>query len=252
MSSSFFTSRPAENVVVGIGIYVVVGLVAPKLVASWRKPPSSWNPHAVWTGLAWGIRMSRDNLDDFVTQILVAAGCTPKGAQLVANVLSCADHCGIPSHGVNRADAHVNEIQASLVDPQAVPVVENSSGATSAIHGHNRLGVVRSKLAMETALKLAQQHRVALVTCHASNHCGAAGHWAQMALNQGCIGMLFTNASPFAVPTSSRVQRLGANPFCFFAPATTNNSFQLDMATAAVPVGKVEVLNCLGQPCPRG
>ena len=206
MSSSISTSRPAANVAVGIGIGIAVGLVAPKPVTSWRKKSSSSNPRAVRTGLASGIQMSCDNLDDFVSQILVATGCTPEGAQLVANVLSHADRRGIPSCGVNRADVCVNEIQASLVDPQAVPVVENCSGATAVVHDHNGLGAVTSKLAMETTLKMAQQHGVALVTCHASNNCGAAGQWAQMALDQGCIGMLFANTSLFAVSKRSRVQ----------------------------------------------
>lgn len=259
MSSSFSTSsssRPAANVAVGIGIGIAVGLIVPKIVASWQVKASSSkddpNVHAARSGLASGIRMSRDKLDDFVSQILVGAGCTPEGAKLVANVLTYADSRGIPSHGVNRADAYVNEIRAGLVDPTAVPVIEKCSGSTAVINGNNGLGAVTSELAMETALDLAKQHGVALVTCRASNHYGAAGYWAKMALDRRCIGMSFTNTSPVAVPTRSRERGLGTNPFCFFAPASANDSFQLDMATTTVPIGKVEVLNRLGKPCPRG
>mmetsp|Transcript_8873 Transcript_8873/g.9451 ORF Transcript_8873/g.9451 Transcript_8873/m.9451 type:complete len:324 (-) Transcript_8873:322-1293(-) len=142
---------------------------------------------------------------------------------------------------------------------------------------------------MDTALRLATHYGVSMVTCHSSNHYGAAGYWAQLALNQQMIGMSFTNTSPFAIPTGGRTRAVGTNPFCFFAPATTttntttkntdnndnnhdhnhndnydnaainttatsvsNDSFQLDMATTAVPVGKVEVMDRIGEPVPSG
>jgi len=194
--------------------------------------------------------MCRDNLDTFVSQILLATGCTPEGTQPRASVLSHTNSRGIPLRGVNQSNACANEIQAGLVDPQAVPVVESCGGATAIVHGQNGLGAVTSQLTMETALKWAQQHGVVLQCVH--NHCGAAGCWAQMTLDRGCIGMLFANTSPFAVLTHSKVQGLVANPFCFFAPETTKDGFQLDMTTTTLPVGKVEVLNRLGQLCPSG
>jgi len=204
------------------------------------------------------VRLDRDRLDDLVARILVAAGCREDGARLTARVLSYADSRGIPSHGANRVDAYVNEIRAGWVHPRAIPAVEKCSGCCAVIHGHNGLGTVTSKLAMETALRLAGEHGAAVVTCHSSNHYGAAGFWAQMALDRGLLGFSFTNTSPIAVPTRSRARGLGTNPFCFMAPAATatrsenDDSFQLDMATTTVPIGKIEVMDRIGKPVPLG
>ena len=86
--------------------------------------------------------------------------------------------------GANRCDTYVNEITAGLVDAKADPVVEQCSDGCAVIHGHNGLGAVTAHLAMKTALQLARDHGVAVVTCHSSNHYGAAGFWAIMALDE--------------------------------------------------------------------
>lgn len=73
-----------------------------------------------------------------------------------------------------------------------------------------------------------------------------------MALDAGYMGLSFTNTSPIAVPTRSRARGLGTNPFCFMAPTTSQDNFQLDMATTTVPIGKIEVMDRLGKPVPLG
>lgn len=261
--STMPSSRSSTGVAVGVG--VAVGLALPLLVQKIQSIFSSSNTNEIKkesthivraqnNSSSTAIRITRDKLDEFISDILMnAAGCTQNSARLVANVLSYADARGIPSHGANRVDAYVNEIQAGLVHATASPVVEKCSGSCAVINGNNGLGAVVSKLGMETAIQLAKQHGIAIVTCHSSNHFGAAGYWAQMALDQGYIGMSFTNTSPIAVPTRSRVRGLGTNPFCFFAPAASeNDSFQLDMATTTVPIGKIEVMDRINKAVPIG
>src|SRR5207244_9960829 len=45
---------------------------------------------------------------------------------------------------------------------------------------------------------------------------------------------------------------LGTNPISLAAPAMNEKAFVLDMATATVPRGKVEVYNRAGKPIPHG
>ena len=263
--------NPSTKYCIATGIGVAVGLAVPPLYrrfvqrsnnskhnsSSSSKSPSKSSSagnggvHAV-RDVQDGIRISRQRLEELLTQVFVAVGCPLQGAALTASVLVFADARGIPSHGANRADTYVNEIQAGLVDATAQPFVERSHGACAVIHGNNALGAVVSKFAMETALPLAQEFGIAIVTCHSSNHFGAAGYWAKMALDKNMIGLSFTNTSPIAFPTRAQARGLGTNPFCFFAPSVNEDSFQLDMATTTVPIGKVEVMDRIGKPVPLG
>lgn len=256
------SNNNSATVLAATGVGVVIGIVLPPLIrlfysaitapiASSQKEEDT--THAVRVGLSStaSIRLERSKLDEFLSEVLVAAGCSKSNADLVASVLSFADSRGIPSHGCNRADTYINELVAGLVDGKAEPVVSRSSGCCAVVNGRNGLGAVTSRLAMETALSLAKEHGVAVVVCHSSNHYGAAGYWAKMALDEGYIGLSFTNTSPFAVPTGGKTRAVGTNPFCFFAPAT-DDTFQLDMATTVVPVGKIEVMDRIGKPVPAG
>lgn len=240
--------------ILAVGVGVVTGLLVPPLFR-WMAPKVKKDTLVVRSGLssASSIRLSKSVLESLLSNIIDSvAACGKKKADLVASVLAYADARGIPSHGANRCDTYVNEIAAGLVNGKADPVVEKVSGACAVVNGNNGLGAVTARLAMETALKLAEEHGVAVVTCHSSNHYGAAGYWAQMALQEGKIGMSYTNTSPFMVPTGGTTKAVGTNPFCFFAPTNDTDSFQLDMATTAVPIGKVEVMDRIGAAVPLG
>ena len=256
-------SRDTSLLLSAAGVGVAIGLALPSIVQRLRRSlprrssaseSTSNSTDAVRSGLddPASIRIGRADLDGFLGRILQAVGCSPADAALVANVLTYADARGIPSHGSNRCDTYANEISAGLVDVTARPKIASRSGCCAVVDGGNGLGAVTSRLAMETALERAEEHGVAGVACRASNHYGAAGYWADRALKAGCIGMSFTNTSPFAVPTGGKTRAVGTNPFCFFAPAAGEDSFQLDMATTTVPIGKIEVMNRLGKEVPGG
>jgi LDH2 family malate/lactate/ureidoglycolate dehydrogenase len=169
-----------------------------------------------------------------------------------ASVLVYADCRGIPSHGVNRADFYASEIASGAVDGTATPIVERDSGSCATINGRNGLGTVVARAATDLAIEKAKEHGVGWVVARRSNHFGAAGFWAELALEQGFIGFALTNTAPFMVPTGGSARAVGTNPISCFAPGAGGDSYQLDMATTSVPIGKVEVMARLDRPLPHG
>jgi len=61
-----------------------------------------------------------------------------------------------------------------------------------------------------------------------------------------------TNSYVFVAPTFGRDAMLGTNPIAVAAPAGRENPFVLDMATSAVPFGKLEVYDRLEKSIPLG
>jgi LDH2 family malate/lactate/ureidoglycolate dehydrogenase len=155
------------------------------------------------------------------------------------------------------------ELVAGLVDGAAEPTVANDSGCCAVLDGNNALGyaaatrtatawiatassgrtgplprrAVVATRAVNLAISKARTHGVGWVVCRRSNHFGAAGFWAQKAMEAGMLGFAFTNTAPFMVPTGGLTRAVGTNPICCFAPGTGGDSFQLDMATTTVPIG---------------
>ena len=79
------------------------------------------------------------------------------------------------------------------------------------------------------------------------------GHYSMMAERAGMLGLSFTNGSPWVTATRSAGARvMSTNPISFTAPATHGDGLVLDMATATVAVGKLEVAAVNNQKIPAG
>jgi len=54
------------------------------------------------------------------------------------------------------------------------------------------------------AIKKAKETGIGWVTCVGSNHFGIAGYYTMRAVDQGVLGMSFTNTSPLVFPTRAK------------------------------------------------
>jgi L-2-hydroxycarboxylate dehydrogenase (NAD+) len=163
-----------------------------------------------------------------------------------------ADLRGIDSHGVARLRRYVDGLRTGVMLPRPKIKVVKETPATALIDAGAGLGQPVSHMAMETAIKKANEVGAGFVTVRNSNHYGIAGYYAMMALESNCIGMSMTNADVLVVPTFGRNAVLGTNPIAVAAPSNRERPFVMDMATSTVPRGKLEVYDRLGKPMPAG
>lgn len=171
-------------------------------------------------------------------------------AVAMAELLVAADVRGHFSHGMNRLEMYINDLQLSATDGSAVPTIINETPATAWVDGRNGLGAVVGNYCMDLAIKKAKEVGVGWVCARNSNHYGMAGWYAQRAVQKGLVGMSMTNTSPLMAPTRSKQAALGTNPLSLGAPAGKDDKFMLDMATTAVAVGKIEIQRRKGEPIP--
>ncbi|MFX0212149.1 MAG: Ldh family oxidoreductase, partial [Candidatus Hodarchaeota archaeon] len=85
-----------------------------------------------------------------------------------------------------------------------------------------------------------------------STHYGIAGFYAQMAINEGMIGLTLTNARPSIAPTFGVEPMLGTNPLTIGCPTDESFPFLIDCATSITQRGKIEVLARTETPTPSG
>ncbi|XP_022611788.1 uncharacterized protein LOC111229649 [Seriola dumerili] len=196
--------------------------------------------------------ISQVEVQNFIERCMMAVGTKQHHARSLAEVLVEGDHRGHYSHGLNRMDMYVKDIQTGICAKDGEPVVEKESAATALVDGKNLLGPVVGNFCMNLAIKKAKEVGIGWVVAHGSNHYGIAGYYAMQALKENMIGMSFTNTSPLVVPTRGKECTLGTNPISVAAPAKDGDSFVLDMATSAVALGKVELHERRGDPIPEG
>jgi L-2-hydroxycarboxylate dehydrogenase (NAD+) len=105
---------------------------------------------------------------------------------------------------------------------------------------------------MRLAIKKAKEVGSGWISVKNSNHFGIAGYHAMLALEEDCIGIAMTNASPLVAPTHSIERMLGTNPIAVAIPTDQQPPFVADMATTTAANGKLEVLQRKDMDAPFG
>jgi len=197
-------------------------------------------------------RVALSEMHSFMMRCMEKAGAKTQHSKALADLLVAADYRGHYSHGLNRLDMYVRDIQSGITVSDKEPEIIKETAATAYVDGKNVLGPVVGKYSMEIAIKKAKEAGIGWVTAKGSNHFGIAGWYAMRAMEQGLIGMAFTNTSPLMVPTRAKQPALGTNPIACAAPANNGDSYVLDMATTAVALGKLELNERKGMQIPLG
>ncbi|XP_052808258.1 uncharacterized oxidoreductase YjmC-like isoform X2 [Mya arenaria] len=188
----------------------------------------------------------------FVVRCMAAVGIPETDGGALAELLVAADYRGHYSHGLNRLDMYITDTTSKTMATSGKPIVVKETVATALVDGNNILGPVVGKFCIDLAIEKAKNAGIGWVTARRSNHFGIAGWYGIRAMEQGMIGMAFTNTSPLLVPTRAKESVLGTNPICVAAPGNHGDGFVLDMATTAVALGKIELADRKEQPIPEG
>ena len=192
-------------------------------------------------------------LEKFMADVLIGAGVPKDDALIIADVLIAADKRGIDSHGINRLKPiYYDRIKEGIVNPVTKMEIVREGPTTAVIDGHNGMGHVISKKAMQMAIDKAKKFGLGMVAVRNSSHYGIAGYYALMAERENMIGITGTNARPSVAPTFGVENMLGTNAFTFAMPTDEAFPFFLDCATSLSQRGKIELYAREGKDIPEG
>ncbi|WP_420575855.1 Ldh family oxidoreductase [Ekhidna sp.] len=195
---------------------------------------------------------SAEELKRFSKEIFLSIGCPEAEAQQAADVLVSADLRGVDSHGVARLSGYIRLHEKKRLNATPSIKTAHETPSTAVVDGDLGLGLVVGPHAMKLAIDKAKNVGSGWVSVKNSNHYGIAGYHAMMALEEDCIGISLTNASPLVSPTFSKERLLGTNPISIAIPTKNQPPFVLDMATTTAANGKLEVLQRKGLDAPEG
>lgn len=190
----------------------------------------------------WGL------ITDFVTDAFVGYGVPREEAEICTDVLLESDKRGIESHGCNRfKPVYLDRIKAGIQSATTDFEIIKETETTAVVDGHNGMGQVIGKRAMQMAIDKAKKYGMGMVTVRNSCHYGIAGYYTSMATENGCIGMTGTNARPSVAPTFGTEGVFGTNPFTLGVPTDEEFDFNFDCATSITQNGKIEYYARIGE-----
>jgi len=194
-----------------------------------------------------------DKLESLMVDVFKGLGVPDEDASTCAEVLIAADLKGIDSHGINRLKPiYYERVKAGIQQPITNFEIVRENPTTAVIDGHDGMGMVISKKAMELAMKKAKEYGMGMVVVKNSTHYGIAGYYVEMAAKEGLIGITGTNTRPGVAPTFGTENLLGTNPLTFGLPTDEDFPFILDCATSISQRGKIEVYAREGKEVPKG
>lgn len=186
-------------------------------------------------------RLNAADLEHWVAAVFAAVGVAPEPAAATARSLVDADLRGINTHGVVRVPIYVKRLQLGLINKQPVARFTAAGLAAARLDGDNGLGAWVGWRAMTHACELAATAGIGMVVATRSNHFGTAGWFAREANTRGCAALVWSQCESLVAPFGGATRFFGTNPFCMSMPRPGHEPITLDMATSAVPLGKIEL-----------
>lgn len=199
------------------------------------------------------ITIGQEALTDYVAAIFEGHALPASDARLAARNLVQADLRGVWSHGVARTSMYCGRLKAGAAKAQPDITVTPVADAAALVDGDDGLGLVVMPRAVEEAVTLAESRGVGFVGVKNSGHFGMAAFYAEMAVEKGCLALIFTNASPALPPYGAAEAHFGTSPLAFAAPTPEGAPpFLIDMAMSTVARGKLKFSAQRGEAIPEG
>ena len=197
-------------------------------------------------------RYAAPALHEFCRRALEALGVPGDEARVTADVLLYADLHGIDSHGLVQMSVYERHLRSGAYVARRSITILHETPATALMDGGGGLGHPAGVRAMKLAIEKARQAGSGVVAVRRSHHFGAAGYYAQLALDEDMVGFAITNAGPAVLPTFGLQPQLGTNPIALAVPTRNEPPFVLDMATSAKAIGKLDIYIRQGKEVPDG
>ncbi len=197
-----------------------------------------------------GPRVAADDLRDFVTRLLGAAGADGESANGTARAVTDASSNAFDTHGIRLVPSYLAILEAGRINPNPKVTATRKAPAVVHIDADNGFGHRASYEAVAQACELAGTTGVAIATVGRSSHHGATGCYTRAAARTGFAAIGMTHADPVVVPFGGVKGFFGTNPLSFAVPVQGEEPMVLDMATSAIPFNRVMLRRATGAPLP--
>jgi LDH2 family malate/lactate/ureidoglycolate dehydrogenase len=156
------------------------------------------------------------------------------------------------SHGMRAIPNYLRRIDLGIINPRPRMRIETTGRAGSIVHGDAGPGQAVAYRAMEVCIGHARQSGFGIAVARGSNHLGAVGYYANMALAHDLIGFATTNGNVMLPPPGSATPVVGNNPLAWAIPAGDEAPICFDVATSIVAGGKIDLAAAEGDAIPPG
>jgi len=189
---------------------------------------------------------------NLVKSIFVKHKLNSNHADISAKALINAELAGAYGHGLSRLKMYCDRIKKKVINPKPKIKIKKISQSISYIDANNSIGFVAADIAIKKAIQNAKKTGMGLVAVKNSGHYGLSSYYAQQAIKENLIAMIYTNAPPAIAPHGARKSLFGTNPICFGTPSGSKAPFIFDSSISMINRGKIRFASKNNQKLPVG
>ena len=198
------------------------------------------------------VNLKTENLKKKIIKIFEKFGLSRNHASISANALINAELVGAYGHGLARLKMYCDRISKKVINPKPKIKIKNISQSISHIDADDSIGFVAADIAIRKAIQNAKKTGIGMVAVKNSGHYGLSGYYAEQAVKNNLIAMIYTNAPPAVAPHGALRSLFGTNPICFATPTGSKTPFILDTSISMINRGKIRVAARNNQKIPVG
>jgi len=200
------------------------------------------------------VKLSAENLRDFISRLFEAAGVSSSDSAAVAESLVESNLCGHESHGVMRVREYVDQLHAGELKPGVDWTVHQETDSLLVADANLGFGQVQMRRLIDSLAPKAERQGIACGALRRCGHVGRLGEWVQRVASRGLAALMSVNDNGVlqcVAPPGGTAPRISTNPMAIGVP-TSGEPLVLDISTSAVANGKIQVAALAGAEVPQG
>ncbi len=196
--------------------------------------------------------LTLEQIRELAHRCLADNGCDAANAAAVADTVTHAERDGSVSHGLFRIPGYVAALRSGKVNGGAAPSAHTPSPALVRVDGDNGFAPNALRHGIPPLAEAAEQCGVAALALVRVHHFAALWHETEALAERGLAALAGTAYLPAVAPAGARSALFGTNPVSFAWPRPGGTPVVVDMATAAMAMGEVQIAARDGREVPPG
>lgn len=189
---------------------------------------------------------------DLATRVLASNGLDDANTTALVRTIVAAERDMCLSHGLFRLPGYVASLRSGKVNGAARPEIAHRTPVIIEVDGANGFAPLTLEHAIPPLAEAAKVFGVAIASITRSHHFAALWPEVESIAGHGLIGMACTNYMPAVAPAGAREAIFGTNPLAIAWPRPGRDPVVLDMATAAMARGEINIAAREGRSVPEG
>jgi delta1-piperideine-2-carboxylate reductase len=187
------------------------------------------------------IALTLDQIDDLARRAFSSNGCDQGNTEALVRTVVTAERDGSLSHGLFRVPGYVASLRSGKVNGHADPTVTHASPVVVKVHGDNGYASLAIERGVPVLADAAKQFGVAVMPVTHTHHFAALWPETEAIAAEGLIGLACGCYKPMVAPWGGKNPLFGTNPISCAWPRPGEDPVVVDMATAAMAHGEVQI-----------